>query len=61
VDEENAIVIRQIFQLSAQGLGREAVSDATGVGTANIRHILRNTAYIGQVEYDIGTDCHTFM
>lgn len=56
--EEEAELVRMVFQLAAQGLGREAISDATGnVLTRNvIRHMLKNRTYIGTALYEIGVD-----
>lgn len=50
VANDDAVVVRQIFRLRADGASYPAISRATGVNQSTVSTILQNRAYVGEVK-----------
>jgi hypothetical protein len=50
VANDDAVVVRQIFRLRADGASHAAIAQATGMNHSTVCTILRNRAYLGEVK-----------
>ena len=46
---EQALIVRRIFKLRAQGMSYSEIERATGVKYSTVRHVCLNRAYLGEV------------
>lgn len=51
VPNDQAVTIRKVFTLRAQGQSQAAVADATGVLHSTVLAILKNRAYLGEIRH----------
>lgn len=49
VPNDEAVVVREIFRLRAEGLSHQRIEDRTGVKYSTVRQILLSRIYLGEV------------